>query len=180
MRPVEPGSVGEVVHRGPTVAAGYWNDPEATRRTFRPNPLRPPGAPDSERVAFTGDLARSDEDGFLHEAPQRVHLSLIDGVVGGEGEGPLAPKPVGSGVLLFGDDVVRTDRAACRLMGFDPARIPLVARAQAPMRFGVAPRADDGEVVFDGRELLERSLQPIVGRSFEPPRGWRRHLASAP
>lgn len=130
------------------------------------------------------DLARilhyADEDGFLHEAPQRVHLSLIDGVVGGEGEGPLAPKPVGSGVLLFGDDVVRTDRAACRLMGFDPARIPLVARAQAPMRFGVAPRADDGEVVFDGRELLERSLQPIVGRSFEPPRGWRRHLASAP
>jgi uncharacterized protein (DUF362 family) len=127
------------------------------------------------------DLARilqhADADGFLHETPQRVHLSLIDGVVGGEGEGPLAPSPVRSGVLLFGDDVVRTDRAACRLMGFDPARIPLVARAGAPMRFG-PPRGGDGEeLVFDGRVSTESALAPIAGRPFEPPRGWRDRLA---
>ncbi|MGE0159623.1 MAG: AMP-binding protein [Gemmatimonadales bacterium] len=71
---VEPGVVGEVVHRGPTVAAGYWNDPEATARTFRPNPLRVPGAPDSERVVFTGDLARRDADGFLHFVGRRDRM----------------------------------------------------------------------------------------------------------
>jgi hypothetical protein len=129
------------------------------------------------------DLARilhhADRDGILHGTPQRVHLSLIDGVVAGEGEGPLAPTPVRSGVLLFGDDVVRTDRAACRLMGFDPARIPLVARASAPMRFGVAPRAA-GEVVFDGRTLPESALAPVAGRPFEPPRGWRDQLGARP
>ena len=60
-----PGSVGEIVHRGPTVALGYWNDPEATARVFRPNPLRLEGAPHAERVVFSGDLAYIDADGDL-------------------------------------------------------------------------------------------------------------------
>jgi len=33
---------------------------------FRPNPLRPAGAPDTERVVFSGDLVRRDADGFLY------------------------------------------------------------------------------------------------------------------
>ena len=73
-RPVGPGVVGEIVHRGPTIASGYWNDPAATRRTFRPDPLRPAGAPDSERVVFTGDLARSDADGFLYFVGRRDRM----------------------------------------------------------------------------------------------------------
>jgi len=60
------GEVGELVQRGPTVALGYWKDPELTARVFRPNPLRPPGAPDAERVVFSGDLVRRDADGFLY------------------------------------------------------------------------------------------------------------------
>ena len=60
-----PGEHGQLVHRGPTVALGYWNDPEATARVFRPNPLRPPGTPDAERVVFSGDLVYRDEDGDL-------------------------------------------------------------------------------------------------------------------
>src|SRR5947208_12414648 len=33
---------------------------------FRPDPLRPSGAPDAERVVFSGDLVRRDADGFLY------------------------------------------------------------------------------------------------------------------
>ena len=61
-----PGEVGELVQRGPTVTLGYWKDPELTAQVYRPNPLRPPGAPDTERVVFSGDLVRSDADGFLY------------------------------------------------------------------------------------------------------------------
>src|SRR5204863_9789492 len=43
-----PGEVGELVQRGPTVTLGYWKDPELTAQVYRPNPLRPPGAPDTE------------------------------------------------------------------------------------------------------------------------------------
>jgi amino acid adenylation domain-containing protein len=68
------GEVGELVHRGPTVAAGYWNDPDATERVFRPNPLRPMGTPCSERVVFSGDLVRRDADGLLYFVGRRDRM----------------------------------------------------------------------------------------------------------
>ena len=64
--PAGPGEVGELVQRGPTVTLGYWKDPELTARAFRPRPLRPEGAPDAQRVVYSGDLVRRDEDGFLY------------------------------------------------------------------------------------------------------------------
>jgi acyl-CoA synthetase (AMP-forming)/AMP-acid ligase II len=60
-----PGEVGELVHRGPTVALGYWDDAEATRLRYGPNPLRPTGAPPTEQVVHSGDLVYRDEDGDL-------------------------------------------------------------------------------------------------------------------
>lgn len=65
LAPCAPGEVGQLVHRGPTVALGYWDDPEATARVFRPNPMRPAGTPDAERVVFSGDLVYRDDDGDL-------------------------------------------------------------------------------------------------------------------
>jgi amino acid adenylation domain-containing protein len=63
LAPCEPGEVGQLVHRGPTVALGYWNDAEATSEVFRPNPLREAGTP--ETVVFSGDLVYRDTDGDL-------------------------------------------------------------------------------------------------------------------
>ena len=70
----EVDEVGELVHRGATVAAGYWDDAEATARVFRANPLRPAGAPDAERVVFSGDLVRRDAHGLLHFVGRRDRM----------------------------------------------------------------------------------------------------------
>jgi amino acid adenylation domain-containing protein len=69
--PCDADEVGELVHRGPTVGLGYWNDPDTTARVYRPNPLRPTGAPDTERVVYSGDLVRRDADGFLYHVGRR-------------------------------------------------------------------------------------------------------------
>ncbi len=74
LTPCAPGEVGELVQRGSTVAAGYWNDPETTARIFRPHPLLPDGAPNSERVVFSGDLVRRDADGLLYYVGRRDRL----------------------------------------------------------------------------------------------------------
>ncbi|MBL1422314.1 MAG: AMP-binding protein [Alphaproteobacteria bacterium] len=60
------GEVGELVHAGPTVAAGYWKDPEATSKCFRPAPncLKREGFFDP--VVFSGDLVKRDAEGFLY------------------------------------------------------------------------------------------------------------------
>jgi len=62
----KPGDIGELVHRGPTVSMGYWGQPELTARVLRPNPLFPPEQGDSERVCYSGDLVKMDEEGFLY------------------------------------------------------------------------------------------------------------------
>ena len=61
-----PGEPGELVHRGPTVAMGYWGNEEATRRAYRPNPLAPPELLDVERVVYSGDTVKQDEEGYLY------------------------------------------------------------------------------------------------------------------
>ncbi len=65
-RECAPDEVGELVHRGPTVAMGYWGNEEATRKAYRPNPLAPPELLDVERVVYSGDLAKRDEEGYLY------------------------------------------------------------------------------------------------------------------
>ena len=72
-----PGEVGELVHRGPTVSLGYWADPSATAALFRPNPFGPPGS--TERVAYSGDLVRTDDDGFVYFVSRRDEMIKSQG-----------------------------------------------------------------------------------------------------
>jgi acyl-CoA ligase (AMP-forming) (exosortase A-associated) len=67
----KPGEIGELVHRGPTVSMGYWGRPEDTARALRPNPLLPPELGDCERVCYSGDLVKMDEEGFLYYIGRR-------------------------------------------------------------------------------------------------------------
>jgi acyl-CoA ligase (AMP-forming) (exosortase A-associated) len=70
-QPCKPGEVGELVHRGPTVSMGYWGQPELTARVLRPHPFFPKELGDTERVCYSGDMVKMDEDGFLYFVGRR-------------------------------------------------------------------------------------------------------------
>ncbi len=63
-----PGTVGELVVRGTNVMKGYWADPAATDKVLKPGIL--PG----EKVLFTGDLFRTDEEGYLYFVSRKDDL----------------------------------------------------------------------------------------------------------
>jgi len=70
-RECAPGEVGELVHRGPTVSLGYWGHPELTARVLRPHPWHPHELGAEERVCYSGDLVRKDDEGFLYFVGRR-------------------------------------------------------------------------------------------------------------
>jgi len=56
-------------------------------------------------------------------------LTIIDGLVGGEGNCPAPVDPVDSCVIVSGTNSLETDRVATRMMGFDPQTIRLITCA---------------------------------------------------
>ena len=112
----------------------------------------------------------------LSQLPQRETLSILDGIVAGEGNGPLQPLPVQAGVLVASSNPFLVDLAMARLMGFDHRKIPLVANHA---RFPDSELGDFDEDMIrtevDGFSCRGISSIPVV-RRFAPPPGWVGHI----
>lgn len=80
-RLTEPNTVGQLVIRGATVMAGYWEKPAETAKKLKPGLL--PG----ERVLYTGDLCKLDEEGYLY------FVGRLDDIIKSRGE-KVAPKEI--------------------------------------------------------------------------------------
>jgi acyl-CoA ligase (AMP-forming) (exosortase A-associated) len=64
--PCGPGEEGELVHRGPLVALGYWGNAEKTAERFKPVPGPASDWRAPELAVWSGDRVVSDEEGFLY------------------------------------------------------------------------------------------------------------------
>lgn len=87
-----PNQIGELVIRGPHVMRGYWNDPEATAKRYRPGPGT------KERVCYSDDLFRMDDEGYFYFVGRK------DDIIKSRGE-KVAPREVES-VLYELPDVI--------------------------------------------------------------------------
>lgn len=56
-------------------------------------------------------------------SPGRPNITLIDGIISGEGEGPFCPTARDTGVVIAGDNLLGADLVATRLMGFNPLNV---------------------------------------------------------
>ena len=61
-KPAAPGEEGELVHCGPLVAQGYWQDPGRTAERYRPAPAH---SHYGGTAVWSGDYVKRDEDGLL-------------------------------------------------------------------------------------------------------------------
>jgi fatty-acyl-CoA synthase len=67
MNDVAPGAIGEIVYRGPTLMAGYWNNPAATQEAF------------AGGWFHSGDLVRADDEGFLCVVDRKKDMIISGG-----------------------------------------------------------------------------------------------------
>ncbi|NMN96331.1 fatty-acid--CoA ligase FadD5 [Antrihabitans stalactiti] len=67
MNDVAPGEIGEIVYRGPTMMAEYWNKPEATADAF------------AGGWFHSGDLVRQDEEGFIYVVDRKKDMIISGG-----------------------------------------------------------------------------------------------------
>ncbi|MDX1763476.1 MAG: DUF362 domain-containing protein [bacterium] len=87
-------------------------------------------------------------------------LTLIDGIVGMEGNGPSSGSPVSLGLLGASSDAVALDAVVMHLIGLDPARLPTVVQAR---EMGI------GETDLKAISLLGDPVENLPGQALRLP-----------
>lgn len=112
-------------------------------------------------------------EGKLAATPQRTMLSLCDGIVGGQGDGPLKPEPCPLGVITFSNSSAHNDICCASLMNMDAARIPLLVAASTV--FGQTTN----QIYVDKKQLRFEDLKRFSIETRMPP-GWLDYRSRAP
>ncbi|NPV72030.1 MAG: DUF362 domain-containing protein [Firmicutes bacterium] len=137
------------VHLAGTVTLGLknWNG-------IIPN-VHPHG---QQQGAHRADLGQKFADLYRVRKPD---LTIIDAIIGMEGQGPHAGTPVEMNLVIAGTDTVAVDAVTSSIMGFEPIEIPAVRCA-----------ATEGLGVMD-LEQIEILGEPLekVRRFFKRPNG---------
>ncbi|MBU5635998.1 DUF362 domain-containing protein [Geomonas sp. Red69] len=127
---------------------------------------------DLNRIALYGRL-----DGTMSDAKQRHIYSIADGIIGGQGEGPLAPTPLDLGVCTLAASSAYADLVHSYLLGLDFRKIPLVREAFGDFRFPlVGGDAATCQVAAQQRLYSPMDVSAEFGQRAVPARGWQGHI----
>ena len=98
-------------------------------------------------------------------------LTIVDGIVGHEGNGPSGGEPKALGVLGAARDVFALDRAFLEIVGVDPQQVPTCRAAQ---RLGLCPQLSQMDFPLEVPESLQiedwRLPDRLVAIDFGAPR----------
>jgi uncharacterized protein (DUF362 family) len=62
-------------------------------------------------------------------ATVKPSLSIVDGIVGMEGDGPIMGRPRAVGAIVMGADLPAVDATCARMIGLDPHKMPYLSVA---------------------------------------------------
>jgi acyl-CoA synthetase (AMP-forming)/AMP-acid ligase II len=107
-REVPDGEVGELYSRTAYVFDGYWKNPEKTRESFQP------GTP----WCSVGDMARRDEQGFIHLVDRKSNMIISGGenIYPSEVEAVLAVHPAVQDVAVVGVPDAKWGETVCAVV----------------------------------------------------------------
>ncbi len=97
----------------------------------------------------------------------RPHLSIADGIVGMEGDGPSGGEPKTLGFLAASADAVALDLTLCRLLGIAPKAVPYLEHLRE-------------KGVHDAIDVRGAALRDVAPRAFRTPSTLRVRLIPRP
>jgi uncharacterized protein (DUF362 family) len=107
---------------------------------------------------------------------RKRHFVLVDGIIAGEGRGPMNPDPVAAGLLVFGTNAPSVDASCAWLMGFDPESLPIVRQGFQIDEFPLVDHSWRDVVLKSNVREWNAKLPDIPDQStfhFEPHFGWK-------
>ncbi len=161
------------VRGGDFIRSGNWH---GNRTTWRM-------CVDLNRCLYYSDAKGED---FEASEPIRKVLTVMDGIVAGEGDGPLAPGNVPLGSVIAATDPIALDLVALRLMGFDEQNIPKICEPMTDQRLRITRvrKAEDVvvcEVNARSCDVQRRPLNEIrCEHVFLAHPGWIGHIETKP
>ena len=102
-------------------------------------------------------------------------FAVVDGIIGGDGDGPACPSAHPAGLVLAGFNPVAVDCAGARLMGFDPTRIAQLSNSFVPHPLPLADFSYRDIRLVSNRAEWNGELPEIAGEAtfhFKPHFGW--------
>jgi len=110
------------------------------------------------------------------EGDFRKYFALVDGIIAGEGEGPLAPDAKSCGVIIAGVNPVAIDATCAWLMGFDINKIQFTNQAFGLEKFPLTNfPASNVEIICNEKEWCGKitDMQNVETFKFKPHFGWK-------
>jgi uncharacterized protein (DUF362 family) len=116
-----------------------------------------------------------DSSGVMHPEPVRRFFNLVDGVVGGEGNGPLDAEPVQSRLLVAGASPLIVDAVSAAVAGINPSFLPIVKNGFSS-NFPLFPCGpDELTVSYHSEETARHGLGEVTALlNLKPHFGWNK------
>lgn len=130
---------------------------------------------DLNKVLFYGD-----PDGQLREKkdPYKQYIAIVDGIIAGEGNGPLEPDRKDCGYILAGVNPVSVDCVAAFLMGFDYKKIPMINNCFYIKKYQITDFDYDDIrcIIDDNKRMTINDIPSKYVTPFRAASGWAGHI----
>jgi len=146
----------------PIVTEGSWYRNDTLWRTIL----------DINRCLFFAD-----SDGQFHIEKQRRYFTLLDGILGMEGEGPMEGTPKEAGCLVAAYSPVASDYVTASIMGMDPDKIPSIRECFKIQKYRLIDFGPE-EIIVDSNCPCYKDIYHLGWKDslkFIPPKNWQGH-----
>ena len=118
-------------------------------------------------------LRYADKQGRITDRQQRKYICVVDGIIGGEEDGPLCPSPNKAGVIMAANNPYYADFVSAHIMGFDPMKVPYLNNCKLGGRLQ--------DLDFEKMDVACKQNGKIVNYqsvnlNFKPQAGWVGHI----